>query len=364
MSVSAPQAIFTNVLVALFLGLLLTHGAGRTQGQEQSLPAGQLVELLARVRESSPGGIAPLQAISVGQRLLTQKRYAEADELFSALFEKLPYDPAVLYGSALAKFNLNRTAEAETQARSAVRILLAKAPEQTTSKAEQLELRQRSADALVLLALILGRRGEDTEALATAKRAATLVPEHFDAQFTLGRALFGMGEPADAATSFRAALKIKPDNAAALFFLATALEKTGEFNEALKAYQELVIRKPEAAEGYLGLGVLLLKSGGDTEKGIRELKIALSINPNLYEARVNLGRALLLRNRAAESVPHLRRAAELAPTNPEPHYQLALAYRRLRMNDKAIEETAIVKRIHEMRRGAGAQNTDASKREQ
>jgi Flp pilus assembly protein TadD len=59
-------------------------------------------------------------------------------------------------------------------------------------------------------------------------------------------------------------------------------------------------------------------------------------------------------------VTYLRRAAELAPTNPEPHYQLALAYRRLGMKDKALEETAIVKRIHETRRGTSAQNNNDS----
>jgi Flp pilus assembly protein TadD len=47
----------------------------------------------------------------------------------------------------------------------------------------------------------------------------------------------------------------------------------------------------------------------------------------------------------------LRRAAELAPSNPEPHYQLALAYRRMGRNEEAAAETAIVERIHQLRRG-------------
>jgi Flp pilus assembly protein TadD len=103
--------------------------------------------------------------------------------------------------------------------------------------------------------------------------------------------------------------------------------------------------------------VLLIKRGGpDVASGIQELRIAVSIDPTLYEAQVTLGRALLMQKLAEESVGHLQRAAELAPTNPEPHYQLALAYRRLGLNDKALEETAIVKRIHEQRRGEGAQN--------
>ena len=96
---------------------------------------------------------------------------------------------------------------------------------------------------------------------------------------------------------------------------------------------------------------------GRSRKGV--IADAVRIDPNQYEAQVTLGRALLAQRLVAESVEHLKRAAELAPGNPEPHYQLALAYRRLGLNDKAVAETAIVKRIHETRRGDGAQNNTA-----
>jgi tetratricopeptide (TPR) repeat protein len=191
------------------------------------------------------------------------------------------------------------------------------------------------------------------------ERAVALAPDHFDAQFTLGRALYGVGNSAGAVKAFRAALKLKPDNLRALFFLATALEGAGEIDAALTAYRELVRRQPNAGEGHLGLGVLLIKRGGaDVAKGIDELRTTVRIDPNQYEAQVTLGRALLTQKLPAESVEHLRRAAELAPANPEPHYQLALAYRRLGQNDKAVEETAIVKRIHETRRGDGPQTNN------
>jgi cytochrome c-type biogenesis protein CcmH/NrfG len=155
-------------------------------------------------------------------------------------------------------------------------------------------------------------------------------------------------------------LKIKPDDARSLFFLATALESSGNIDAALAAYRDLVRRQPQAAEGHLGLGVLLTKRGGsDIEKGIAELRIAVRLDPNQYEAQVTLGRALLTQRLTAESVEHLKRAADLAPNNPEPHYQLALAYRRLGLREQAQAETAIVKRIHETRRGDGAQNNTA-----
>jgi Flp pilus assembly protein TadD len=112
------------------------------------------------------------------------------------------------------------------------------------------------------------------------------------------------------------------------------------------------------AEGHLGLGVLLLKRSTKREEGIKELQLALQLDPNLYEARVTLGRALISMGRSDEAIEHLRRAAELAPDNPEPHYQLSLAYRRLGNKDQSAAESAIVKRIHNGRRSGKPANAD------
>jgi tetratricopeptide (TPR) repeat protein len=313
--------------------------------------------MIARVRAASPDEVGSLGALSLGQRLLVEQRYGEAEALFKALLEKWPRRPEVLYGAALATFNLGRPVEAEPLARAAVEIYLASAADSSTAKSVDMDQRLHGADALVLLAVILGARGADTEALKSVQRAVALAPEHFDAQFTLGRALYSVGDSASAVKAFRAAHRIKPDDPKALFFLATTLESAGDAEAALSAYRDLVALQPQAAEGHLGSGVLLVKRGGDdTEKGVQELRLAVRIDPDLYEAQVALGRVLLMQKLVEESIEHLQRAAQLAPTNPEPHYQLALAYRRLGLNDKAVEETTIVKRIHATRRGEGALN--------
>ncbi len=362
MSASALNLTPVRSVVALLFASTLTVFviAGSVPAQDESVTPAKVVELVTRVRTATPTELVGLNALSIGQKLLVEQRYREAGELFTALVEKSPREPAVLYGAALAMFNLGRTAEAEPLARSAAEIL-AGPNDQPTARPATLAQRLGGADALVLFAVILGARGAEAEALKVVQRAVALAPEHFDAHFTLGRALYGVGDSAAAVRSFRAALKLQPDNARALFFLATALENAGDATGALDAYRNLVARRPQAAEGHLGLGVLLIKRGGEeAEKGIQELKTAVGIDPNLYEAQVTLGRVLLMRKLPQESVAHLKRAAELAPGNPEPHYQLALAYRRLGMKDKAIEETAIVKRIHETRRAEGAQNNKSN----
>jgi tetratricopeptide (TPR) repeat protein len=363
MSASALKLTPVRLVMALgFAVPLMVIACVDPAHAQNSVTATQVVQLVARVRAASPGDATLLNAVPLGQRLLMEQRYGEASELFKALLDKLPREPAVLYGAALATFNVGRPAEAEPLVRAAAEIYLAGVAGKGAASSVASGQRSSGANALVLLAVILGARGADTEALKTIQRAVALTPENFDAQFTLARALYSVGDYATAVKAFRTALALKPDDARSLFFLATALESAGDIESALAAYRNLVARKPQASEGHLGLGVLLIKrGGGDVEKGIQELKTAVNIDPNLYEAQVTLGRALLGRKLLQESVEHLQRAAELAPRNPEPHYQLALAYRRLGLTDKAVEETAIVKRIHDTRRGEGPQNNNPTR---
>ena len=359
------RAASSASLLTVILFCSLVAPAQPQAPRESLITAKEVSQTIERVRISAPDKDLATLALSLGQRLLVENRYGEAGELFNALLEKWPRDAAVLYGAALAAFNLGRTTEAEPLVRAAVERYLAGFTAKTDSEPVSLNQRLHGADALVLLAVVQGAQGKDSEALKSVERAVALAPENFDAQFTLGRALYGMGDSAAAAQAFRAALKLRPDDARALFFLATALESAGDTEAALAAYSELIRRQPQAAEGHLGLGVVLIKRGGaDAENGIEELRTAVRIDPNQYEAQVTLGRALLTQKLAGESVEHLLRAAELAPSNPEPHYQLALAYRRLGLNQKAVAETAIVKRIHETRRGKATQNSSSTKPDQ
>jgi tetratricopeptide (TPR) repeat protein len=362
MSASARKLGPKKLVVALSLaGTLLVVVSLNALGlQNDSVSAAQVTEMIAQVRATSAAQAPTAGAFQLGRRLLIEARYGEAYELFTALLEKWPREPEALYGAALSSFNLGHPADAEPLARAASEVYLAGVGDRPRTNSALPNQIIRGADAIVLLAVIQGARGEDTEALKSARRAVALAPGHFDAQFILGRASYGVGDSATAVGAFRAALKLKPDDARSLFFLATALESAGNTDAALDAYRDLIRLQPQAAEGHLGLGVLLTKRGGvDARKGIEELRTTVRIDPNQYEAQVTLGRALLTEKLATESVEHLKRAAELAPNNPEPHYQLALAYRRLGLNDKAAAETAIVKRIHEARRGDGTQNNTA-----
>jgi Flp pilus assembly protein TadD len=348
----SARAFAPLLLVAALLCAFATARLEADARQQQGPSAEAVRQLVERVQGGPLDDTGFSQARDIGFALIRAARFEEAAALLGALAELRPNDPASLYGAALAAFNAGRAAMAEPLARRAAEAAFVGGVAQ-----------EGAADALVLLAVVLAVRGDDAGALKAARRAAELAPRNFDAQFTLGRALYGAGDSAGAALAFRAAVALRPGDARALFFLATALERAGDDAGALAAYKELVRLKPNEVEGHLGLGVLLVKKGGaNVEEGLSELARALEINPNLYEARVTLGRALVTRGRAAEAVEHLKRAAALAPENPEPHYQLSIAYRRLGRKEEAAAESEIVRRIHESRRNANVNaNTSTDK---
>lgn len=361
--VSRRRRALSCVAALLLHAITLAFVPARVARQrEPGTSDARVAQAIERARASSLDEGSYAQLLALGYALVAEGRYAEAAELFGALALKRPRDSSAVYGSALATFNAGRASDSMPLARRAADLALEAARSSSGDAARALN--SRAADALVLLAVAQAVSGDDSAALDSARRAAALAPENFDAQFTLGRALYGAGDDAGAARSFRAAVALRPEDARALFFLATTLERLGDDASALAAYRELVIKQPRAAEGHLGVGVLLVKRGGaETEEGLKELAHALEIDPNLYEARVALGRALLSKGRAAESIEHLRRAAALAPNNPEPHYQLSLAYRRLGRKDEAAAESEVVKRIHESRRSTGATGSNAPPRE-
>ena len=294
MSANARKLTLNKLVVALSLaGTLFVVASLNAAGmQNDSVPPAQVTEMIARVRAASAAQTPTAGAFQLGQRLLVEARYGEAYELFAALLEKWPREPEALYGAALSSFNLGRPADAEPLARAASEIYLSGVGDQAGAQSGLPNQIIRGADALVLLAVIQGARGEDTEALKSARRAVAVAPEHFDAQFILGRASYGVGDSTGAVGAFRAALKLKPDDPRSLFFLATALESAGNTDAALAAYRDLVRRQPQAAEGHLGLGVLLIKRGGsEAQQGIEELRSASDFGSSIAgpETRRRIG---------------------------------------------------------------------------
>jgi tetratricopeptide (TPR) repeat protein len=336
--------------VLIFIVALTVHS--QTPAGEQDLSAEQLAKIVEHVR-SSPGDVERLANVrAVAFRLISASRFQDASRLFDAMLEVAPQDQAVLYGAALASFNLKDVDRSEQLARRAIEVTRQQMSRVSIGELER--IRARQSDSLVLLGVILAVKRDNPGALKAVREAVALTPGSFDAQFALGRALYGSGDLSGAAAAFRKATTLRPQDPQTRFFLATALENAGDYTGAREAYLELIRLQPNHAEGHLGLGSLSLKEDGSrAEEGISSLLKAVTLKGDLYEARIALGRALIKKGRPSEAVEHLERAAILAPGNPEPHYQLAIAYRRLGQKERAEQASAKVKEINSSRRGVG-----------
>ncbi len=296
----------------------------------------------AQSGDTSTGPDTGLEAIrNTGFSHLKDGKWDAARDAFERALSIRPGDNQSLYGSALALFNLRQIPEADARLDA---VLAAVRSGKDTN--------QLLADSLVLSAIISAVRKKGSEAIGKLQKASQLVPTHFDAHFALGRACFENGDIEQAASAFARAVNIRPDHFRARFFLATALERTGRSNEALKEYREILRQDKNNAEGNLGFGILLLKTEGVRSlEGLSALRHAVALDDKTYEGQTELGKTLIQLGRANESIVHLEKAAALQPDNPEPHFQLAIAYRKLGRKSDADAETIIVKRIHERRRG-------------
>jgi tetratricopeptide (TPR) repeat protein len=324
--------------------LIPLNAFGQNTRPNSELPQIEAILAELKTKNLSAERIATIRAGAF--ELVAAGRFQAAAQVFEGLLAAVPRDQQAAYGAALSLFNLKQLIQARELAKLAV--------------AYSLQDKSKKADALVLLGVILAVEGDNAAALSAVREAAQLAPAKFDAQFALGRALYGAGDLANAIAAFRKAVVLQPQHPEARFFLATTLEAAGDYRQSRDAYLELIRLRPGLAEGHLGLGVLLTKlEGGKSPAAIAELTRAVALDGNLYEARVALGKALVKSGRPADAIAHLQLAASLAPGNPEPHYQLALAYRRLGNTAAAASATARVNEINASRRGARTRTATA-----
>jgi len=160
-------------------------------------------------------------------------------------------------------------------------------------------------------------------------------------------------------------LRRAPESSQVRELNAEALETQGRWDDAAKEYRIILEKDPNVPGIHFKMGRLILsqpKTPTTMEEARREFEAELKINPRnaaaeyvlgeiarqaeqwpdaiahftraatldprFIDAQLGLGRALLASDRAADAVAPLEAAVKLQPDNPEPHFHLAIAYRR------------------------------------
>jgi Flp pilus assembly protein TadD len=117
---------------------------------------------------------------------------------------------------------------------------------------------------------------------------------------------------------------VRVDPAMSYATIAGALAERGSYAEALRAADEALLRNDGLSGAWQNRAVALIGLGRE-EEALRATEEALRRNPDLAEAWNTQGALLARAGEIDEALPRFRRAAELAPADPDMLSNLARA---------------------------------------
>lgn len=153
-----------------------------------------------------------------------------------------------------------------------------------------------------------------------------------DLHVTLGAWLADQGRFEEAEAEYALALADAPDNPGARNNRAVAYYRTGRLQEAEAEWRELIERHPRHADAHNNLAALAL-GRGDSAEAAEHARRALAINPRMAEAWNNLGLALEADDPGAREC--FERALTIAPDYWQAKLNLGKLLRRTGEAEKA-----------------------------
>ena len=179
--------------------------------------------------------------------------------------------------------------------------------------------------------------GNNVDALAPMRKAATLSPADAEAHYNLGVVLQQLGRSEDAEASYRRALELRPAYADACLNLGVVLNQMQRLDEAEGCLREAIRMRPDAIAARCNLGAVLDAQGrpDEAEACYRQ---GVATRPEAAEGHLGLGRILRMRGCLDEAEASLARALDIDPDNASAHAELALILQELDRLEDADEQ--------------------------
>ena len=338
-----------------------------------------------------------------GERALSERRYADAEQAYERLRQLQPQLAEVHARLGLIYFQQGRFAEALAPLRRALELkpalpnvgsLLAMSLSEVGRHAEALAglekaFHHQSTDSALrrMAGLHLQRSytdlGRDGEAVAVALEMNRRYPDDPEVLYHTGR-LFGnyaylqtvklariapgsvwlhqaageanesQGLLDEAISEYRQVLVIAPNRPGLHFRLGRVLLSRSEQaggdaaalaeTEALKEFEQELQIDPTNANAAYEIGEMQRKAG-QLDKAIESFRRAVDSYPGFEEALVGLGRSLVAAGEPGAALPHLRKAITLNPRDEVAFYQLAQAHRALGQDADQQQALAAFERL-------------------
>lgn len=238
--------------------------------------------------ETTPEGLEARNRI-VAQNTL-DGNIAEAQSGINAILKVAPDDPTALLGRATFAFLERRYEDAIADLRNVIR-------------------RQKSPEALLLLARSYVGAGDPTVAKDTYRRLLDDFPDNAEATTELAALLSSQGEKAAATDILRKFVSVKPENASVSAALIQNLLAQKDLSGAEAEARRLAETGQDRTVAQQQLG-LVLQAKGDTDAALAGYKAVLEGDPGNLQALQGLVGILLQKGQASDAINWLKRAPQ------------------------------------------------------
>lgn len=189
------------------------------------------------------------------------------------------------------------------------------------------------------------------KAVRALESRAKLQPASAEIYLLLGEARDNAGDSEGAIREFNRAIAARDSSTLSElhFALGYVLWKLRRYDEAEHAFRRELERDRNHARSIYYLGNIAL-SRGDWKSALPLLERATGAMPQDFLARYDFGKALLQAGQMTPAVDELLAAIALNSKNSGAHYQLALAYRRLKREDEARREFTLARELNKAER--------------
>jgi tetratricopeptide (TPR) repeat protein len=225
-------------------------------------------------------------------------------------------------------------------------------PEQAALEYETAARMEPSEKHLNDWGAFLLRRAAPDASLQIYRKAIELHPKSAALRIGLGLAHHARGEYNEAIESVCAAVDLDPNDPRPILFLGSLLDTSPTLGPQIARRLENFVRLyPNNAQAQLYYGLSLWKEPErqslpvDAAKVEKHLAAAAKLDPDSFEAWLQLGILYERSGRDSEVIRVLQQAARLRPTSEAVHYRLGRAYQRVGRNADAEREFELYRRF-------------------
>ena len=286
---------------------------------------------------------------NLGIVYLAEHKYCEAVQVLEKAVKLEPHEPGGWFVQGLAYYELYEPREAVAAFRTALRLSPADKNVQLYLGKAQIQMRDYEGAAETLEKLAKSSPHDPTVLynlgvahmklmLDDVDRLGAAAPQSYLLFLLLAQDAQTRGDDDAAARFYREALRVNPGATGAHYALGSIYANSGKYDGAAEEFREELKLNANDSLALWKLGEISLRT--DPRSACDYLERALTLNPDLPQARLAYGRALFRLGQTEKAVREFEQVERLAPEEDSVHYHLANAYRKLgRLNEADAEMT-------------------------